>query len=224
MPIEEVLDWAFRLVLAGVLGALVGTERESRGHPAGIRTQALVSLAAALMTGVGAGGFGGFPADPTRVASQVVTGIGFIGAGVILQHRGTVRGLTTAATLWLSAGLGIAVGAGMIIPAILAAAAAFILMFGLSSLKPFIRRHSARTVHVEYERGHGTMGPLLRSLQEIGGTIDDVQVEDTAEDSADGPTRHVWIRIVTGDEIELERVAQEMRQRPEVRDLEVTDD
>lgn len=223
MPMEQVLDWAFRLVLAGVLGALVGTERESRGHPAGVRTQALVALAAALMTGVGAEGFGGIPADPTRVASQVVTGIGFVGAGVILQHRGTVRGLTTAATLWLSAALGIAVGAGMVIPALMAAAAAFLLMFGLSTLKPFIRNHGARTVHVEYERGHGTMGPLLRSLQEIGGTIDDVQVEDIGEDGNDEPLRHVWIRIVTGDELELERVLAEMRQRSEVRAVEVTD-
>jgi putative Mg2+ transporter-C (MgtC) family protein len=223
VPMEQVWDWVLRLALAGALGALVGTERESRGHPAGIRTQALVALAAALMTGVGAEGFGGFAADPTRVASQVVTGIGFIGAGVILKHRGTVRGLTTAATLWLSAALGIAVGAGMIIPAVMAAVAAFILMFGLSSLKPFIRRHGARTVYVEYERGHGTMGPLLRSLQEIGGTIDDVQVEDDEEDGGDGPLRHVWIRIVTGDELELERVVEEMRQRSEVRTITVND-
>jgi putative Mg2+ transporter-C (MgtC) family protein len=223
VPMEQVLDWAFRLLLAGVLGALVGTERESRGHPAGIRTQALVALAAALMTGVGAEGFVGSAADPTRVASQVVTGIGFIGAGVILQHRGTVRGLTTAATLWLSAALGIAVGAGVIISAVMAAAAAFVLMFGLSTLKPLIRRHGARTIHVQYERGYGTMGPLLRSLQEIGGTIDDVQVEDIGEEDVDGPLRHVWIRIVTGDELELERVLEEMRQRSEVRAVDVTD-
>jgi putative Mg2+ transporter-C (MgtC) family protein len=223
VPMEQVLDWAFRLLLAGVLGALVGTERESRGHPAGIRTQALVALAAALMTGVGAEGFVGSAADPTRVASQVVTGIGFIGAGVILQHRGTVRGLTTAATLWLSAALGIAVGAGVVIPAVMAAAAAFVLMFGLSTLKPLIRRHGARTIHVQYERGYGTMGPLLRSLQEIGGTIDDVQVEDIGEEDVDGPLRHVWIRIVTGDELELERVLEEMRQRSEVRAVDVTD-
>jgi putative Mg2+ transporter-C (MgtC) family protein len=221
LPIDEISSWLLRLLLAGVLGALVGTERESRGHPAGIRTQSLVALAAALLTGVGAEGFTGNAADPTRIASQVVTGIGFIGAGVILKHRGTVRGLTTAATLFLSAALGVAVGAGLIIPAVMAAVAAFVLMFGLSSLKPLIRRHGARTVYVEYERGHGTMGPLLRSLQEIGGTIDDVQVEDEAIDEAGEELRQVWIRLVTADETELERIAAEIHRRPEVRGVTI---
>jgi putative Mg2+ transporter-C (MgtC) family protein len=215
---EEILDWSIRLLVAGGLGALVGTERESRGHPAGIRTQALVALAACLLTGVGAEGFAGAAADPTRVASQVVTGIGFIGAGVILKNRGTVRGLTTAATLWLSAALGVAVGAGMVVPAAIAAVAAFVLMFGLSSLKPLIRRRAARTVHVEYARGHGTMGPLLRSLQEIGGSIDDVQVEDEDEG-----LRQVWVRIVTADDPELDRVLEEMRGRHEVRSVTLID-
>ena len=220
---EEVWEWALRLLVAGLLGALVGTERESRGHPAGIRTQALVALAAALLTGVGAEGFAGSAADPTRVASQVVTGIGFIGAGVILKNRGTVRGLTTAATLWLSAALGVAVGAGMVIPAVMAAVAAFLLMFGLSTLKPFIRRRAGRTVRVEYERGHGTMGPLLRSLQDIGGTIEDVQIEDHAGDCIRDPYRHVAIRILTGDELELERVVTEINDRPEVHSVSVDD-
>ena len=224
MPWEEVVEWAIRLLVAGLLGALVGTERESRGHPAGIRTQALVALAAALLTGVGAEGFAGSSADPTRVASQVVTGIGFIGAGVILKNRGTVRGLTTAATLWLSAALGVAVGAGMVVPAVMAAVAAFLLMFGLSSLKPFIRRRAGRTVHVQYERGHGTMGPLLRSLQEIGGTIEDVQVEDYEGDTTLEPYRHVSVRIVTGDDLELDRVLTEIKDRPEVRSVSVDDD
>lgn len=222
MGADEIWEWLLRLLLAGGLGALVGTERESRGHPAGIRTQALVALAAALLTGVGAEGFVGSAADPTRVASQVVTGIGFIGAGVILKNRGTVRGLTTAATLWLSAALGVAVGAGMIIPAVMAAVAAFVLMFGLSTLKPFIRRRAARMVHVEYERGHGTLGPLLRSLQDIGGTIDDVQIDDDAG-TANDPLRHVTIRIVTGDDLELDQVLQEMSQRPEIRTAWLSD-
>jgi putative Mg2+ transporter-C (MgtC) family protein len=224
MSMEEAWGWALRLLVAGLLGALVGTERESRGHPAGIRTQALVALAAALLTGVGAEGFEGSVADPTRVASQVVTGIGFIGAGVILKNRGTVRGLTTAATLWLSAALGVAVGAGMVIPAVMAAVAAFLLMFGLSSLKPFIRRRAGRTVHVQYQRGHGTMGPLLRSLQEIGGTIEDVQIEDHDGDATRDPYRHVSIRILTGDDLELERVVTEIRDRAEVHSVFVDDD
>lgn len=218
---DEAIDWILRLLIASALGALVGTERESRGHPAGVRTQALVALASALLTGVGAEGFVGSAADPTRIASQIVTGIGFIGAGVILKQGGTVRGLTTAATLWLSAALGVAVGAGMVIPAVMAAVAAFILMYGLSTLKPFIRRRAAHTLHVQYDRGHGTLGPMLRSLQQIGGTIDDVTIEDETEDG--DPVRHVWVRIVTGDDTELRRVADSMRERPEVRSVVVLD-
>lgn len=218
---DEAIDWILRLLIASALGALVGTERESRGHPAGVRTQALVALASALLTGVGAEGFVGSAADPTRIASQIVTGIGFIGAGVILKQGGTVRGLTTAATLWLSAALGVAVGAGMVIPAVMAAVAAFILMYGLSTLKPFIRRRAAHTLHVQYDRGHGTLGPMLRSLQQIGGTIDDVTIEDETEDG--DPVRHVWVRIVTGDDTELRRVADSLRERPEVRSVVVLD-
>lgn len=218
---DEAIDWILRLLIASALGALVGTERESRGHPAGVRTQALVALASALLTGVGAEGFVGSAADPTRIASQIVTGIGFIGAGVILKQGGTVRGLTTAATLWLSAALGVAVGAGMVIPAVMAAVAAFVLMYGLSTLKPFIRRRAAHTLHVQYDRGHGTLGPMLRSLQQIGGTIDDVTIEDETEDG--DPVRHVWVRIVTGDDTELRRVADSMRERPEVRSVVVLD-
>lgn len=218
---DEAIDWILRLLIASALGALVGTERESRGHPAGIRTQALVALASALLTGVGAEGFGGASADPTRIASQVVTGIGFIGAGVILKQGGTVRGLTTAATLWLSAALGVAVGAGLVIPAVMAAATAVILMYGLSTLKPFIRRQAARTLHVQYDPGHGTLGPMLRSLQEIGGAIDDVTIEDESEDG--DPVRHVWVRIITGDDTELRRVADAMRERPEVRSVTLLD-
>ncbi len=103
MSASVLSEWLLRLLLAALLGALVGAERELRGHPAGVRTQALVALAAALFTGVGGSAFSGPAADPTRVAAGVATGVGFLGAGVILHYRGSVRGLTTAATLWLSA-------------------------------------------------------------------------------------------------------------------------
>jgi hypothetical protein len=106
----------------------------------------------------------------------------------------------------------------------MAAVAAFLLMFGLSSLKPFIRRRAGRTVHVQYQRGHGTMGPLLRSLQEIGGTIEDVQIEDHDGDATRDPYRHVSIRILTGDDLELERVVTEIRDRAEVHSVFVDDD
>ncbi len=101
------------LLLAAFLGALLGLERESAGKAAGLRTHLLVALGAALATHLSmrASGFGTLDfADPARIAAQVVSGIGFIGAGVILQARGSVRGLTTAATLWVAAMTGMAAG------------------------------------------------------------------------------------------------------------------
>ncbi|HWP62645.1 MAG TPA: MgtC/SapB family protein [Candidatus Binatia bacterium] len=110
------LDLALRLVIAAAVGALVGLEREIHGHPAGMRTHLLVALGSALFTVLSAHGFGPTapdgPVDPTRIAAQIVTGIGFLGAGAIVKEGATIKGLTTAASLWATAALGMAAGAG----------------------------------------------------------------------------------------------------------------
>jgi putative Mg2+ transporter-C (MgtC) family protein len=118
-------DALLRLFVACVLGGLIGFEREIRDREAGIRTHLLVSLGAALFTVVSAYGFHAFltdggnivRADPTRIAAQIVTGIGFLGAGAIIREGLSVRGLTTAATLWVVAAIGMACGAGYYWPA-----------------------------------------------------------------------------------------------------------
>ena len=102
-----------RLVVAVVLGALVGYERERKGKPAGVRTHGMVCLGAALFTVVSIYGFSP-SGDPTRVAAMIVSGIGFLGAGAVLHQRESVQGLTTAASLWVMAAIGLAVGVGMI--------------------------------------------------------------------------------------------------------------
>jgi len=109
-----------RVVLAGILGGAIGAEREIREREAGLRTHMLVSIGAALFTLVSAYGFSDFhfsnvsgvTYDPTRIAAQVVTGIGFLGAGAIIRQGLSVRGLTTAASLWVVAAIGLATGAG----------------------------------------------------------------------------------------------------------------
>lgn len=103
-----------RLLVAAALGAIVGYERERGGKPAGVRTHGMVALGAALFTVVSLYGFGGV-GDPGRVAAQVVTGIGFLGAGAILHESGGIHGLTTAATVWATAAIGLAVGVGMFV-------------------------------------------------------------------------------------------------------------
>jgi putative Mg2+ transporter-C (MgtC) family protein len=110
---------ALRLLMAAVLGAMIGYQRERAGKPAGLRTHMLICIGAALFTLVSIFGFAG-PADPARVAAGVVTGIGFIGAGAIIFRNadGYIAGLTTAATIWVSAGIGVAVGAGLYVASI----------------------------------------------------------------------------------------------------------
>jgi putative Mg2+ transporter-C (MgtC) family protein len=107
------LQLALRLTVALGLGALVGLERELQRQPAGFRTHGVVSLGAGIFTVVSGYAFTGIGSDPTRIAAQIVSGIGFIGAGTIIQSRGGVRGLTTAASLWAVAGIGMASGAGL---------------------------------------------------------------------------------------------------------------
>lgn len=119
-----------RLLLAGLLGGLIGAEREYRAKVAGMRTHLLVAIGAALMFIVSCHGFEG-DGDPSRVAAQIVSGIGFIGAGAIMVQRNSVHGLTTAAGIWVSAGIGMAVAAGLYV---IGVAATLISLVGLELL------------------------------------------------------------------------------------------
>lgn len=125
------LDLAARLLIAATLGAAVGFEREVHGHPAGMRTHLLVSLGSALFTVLSITGFPpgeGAPLDPSRVAAQIVSGIGFLGAGAIIKDGFSVRGLTTAASLWATAAVGMSAGAANHVLAVVGAA---IILFSL---------------------------------------------------------------------------------------------
>ena len=115
------IELTVRLVVALLLGAVIGWERELQRMPAGFRTHALVSLGSAIFTVISAYAFTGPGSDPTRVAAQIVSGIGFLGGGAILHYGGTVRGLTTAASLWAVAGVGMAAGEGLFVVAAVSA-------------------------------------------------------------------------------------------------------
>jgi putative Mg2+ transporter-C (MgtC) family protein len=111
-------DLLLALILASVLGGAIGMERELSGKPAGFRTNLLICVGAALLTELSVAIGATYDGDPGRIAAQIVSGIGFLGAGTIIQARGTVIGLTTAATLWVVSAIGIAVGASYYIEAI----------------------------------------------------------------------------------------------------------
>jgi putative Mg2+ transporter-C (MgtC) family protein len=128
MPLE--VEIILRLVLATIIGTILGIEREYVGKPAGMRTYALVTLGATIFTVISEYGFSDSKGlvDPSRIASQIVTGIGFLGAGVIIFRGVKVEGLTTASGLWVSAAIGMAVGAGMYVVAVASVVLAFIVM------------------------------------------------------------------------------------------------
>jgi putative Mg2+ transporter-C (MgtC) family protein len=134
------VELAIRLTAGLVLGAVIGFERELHRQPAGFRTHSLVALGAALFTIVSAYGFSGPLVDPTRIAAQIVSGIGFIGAGTILQYRGNIRGLTTAASLWSVAAIGTAAGAGMIIMAVIGTLLILVVLAVLDRIEAFATR------------------------------------------------------------------------------------
>ncbi|MBS1571132.1 MAG: MgtC/SapB family protein [Bacteroidetes bacterium] len=138
------LDWhdiIIRLALASFLGALIGIERERKDWAAGLRTHMMVCLGASLIIMVSAFGFSdilGKPdvnLDPSRIAAQVVSGIGFLGAGIIFSKEGIIRGLTTASGLWTVAGIGLATGSGMYIAAVATTIIALFILWGLKPLE-----------------------------------------------------------------------------------------
>jgi putative Mg2+ transporter-C (MgtC) family protein len=134
------IELGLRLTAGLVMGAIIGFERELHRQPAGFRTHSLVALGAALFTIISAYGFTGPLVDPTRIAAQIVSGIGFIGAGTILQYRGNIRGLTTAASLWSVAAIGTAAGAGLLILAAVGTALILVVLAVLDRIEAFVTR------------------------------------------------------------------------------------
>lgn len=163
------------LSLAFVLSALVGIEREIRQKSAGVRTYTLVGVSAALFMLVSKYGFDDVLArsqvvlDPSRVAAQVVSGIGFIGGGVIFMRRDIVRGLTTAASVWLTAAIGMACGAGLVVLAIATVIGHFVIMLGFPPLVRRLRRNrrASHDLHVAYQDGRGLLRTILVACTEL---------------------------------------------------------
>lgn len=156
-----------RLLAALLLGAVVGLERERQERAAGLRTVTMVSLGSCLFTIVGAYGFG--QTDPSRVAAQVVTGIGFLGAGTIFLRKDLVRGLTTAATIWSVAAIGMAAGTAQYVIALFTT---LLILLVLMVLKPierrFFKRPNEAQVSMIVPRGEGELERVRAALRDIG--------------------------------------------------------
>jgi len=165
-----------RLAVATALGAVIGLERELDEKAAGLRTHMIVALGSALFTLVSAYGFSEFIGkdhvtfDPSRIAAQIVTGIGFLGAGVILRSGFTVRGLTTAASLWLVAAIGMAAGAGYWKGAVIATAVGFVALRPLVWLKRFVLPEH-RTSRMTIVLADGASGARIMEAVERSGDV-----------------------------------------------------
>ena len=184
-------DALLRLVVAAVLGGAVGLERELREREAGFRTHMLVSVGSALFTIVSAYGFREFltsgdnviRVDPTRISAQIVTGIGFLGAGAIIRQGLSVRGLTTAATLWLVAAIGLSSGAGYYSAAVITTLIALIslgpLRIGAHRVITRFRPESGRLL-VQLPIGESP-GPLVRAVEQLGAKLHALEISQEAD-------------------------------------------
>jgi putative Mg2+ transporter-C (MgtC) family protein len=171
------------LTLALVLSTLIGLEREIRMKSAGLRTHTLVGVAAALIMLVSKYGFGNIIVqnqvvlDPSRIAAQIVSGIGFIGGGLIFVQRDVVRGLTTAAAIWLTAAVGMACGAGLPVLALFVTAAYFLIMYGYARLtRRILSEQSELLVH--YLAGKGAVREIMKLCTGRAFSINDVTAHE----------------------------------------------
>src|SRR3954447_25796521 len=196
------LSWSealLRLVLAAVLGGAVGIEREVREREAGLRTHMMVSLGSALFTITSAYGFTEFVTaqgnlyriDPTRIAAQIVSGIGFLGAGAIIRQGLSVRGLTTAATLWVVAAIGLASGAGYYDAAVMTTVVVLVALWPLRILafRVMVRvRPEQERLLVALPAG-ASPGTLVAGIEDAGGRIEALQINQ------EGDRRHVELDV-----------------------------
>ena len=216
---KQVLELVFALVLS----SLIGLEREVRQKSAGLRTHALVGLGAALFMLVSKYGFSDVllsktvVLDPSRVAAQIVSGIGFVGAGLIFVRRDSVRGLTTAAVVWVAAAVGAACGAGLPILAAIVTAGHFMIVLGFAPLARRLprTRFSETALQIEYADGKGLLGPILATVTKRGFAINGISTsrdKKARRDDGRGP-------VVTAD-IEVQGSADSEELLSAISDME----
>jgi putative Mg2+ transporter-C (MgtC) family protein len=202
------LDLLIKLALAVFLGGIIGFERELSGKPAGLRTNILICLGAALLMdvsqriGVADGQRIG---DPARIAAQVVSGVGFLGAGTIMQGQGVVTGLTSAATIWVVAAIGLTVGGGFYVEALGAGLLVTLVLAGLGRFEIWVRRLRRRVTATIRTRLGTTADELETALSAYGLVIQDQRIYDHSEDRTfelklAGPSRQFDVA-----EVELKR-------------------
>ena len=194
------------LALAFALSSIIGLERELRHKSAGLRTHTLVGVGAALFVLVSKYGFsdvktGTVILDPSRVAAQIVSGIGFIGGGLIFVRGDLVRGLTTAAIVWMTAAVGMACGAGLALLAVAVTGGHFLVVLGYTFLEQRLHRFRGRdaALHVTYVDGRDLLADILAECHRRGAVVTRVETERAAADGMPAATLYVRDRGSVGE-------------------------
>ena len=195
-------EMILRLILAAILSGLVGYEREVHGRVAGLRTHILVCVGSTLIILTSMHIFeiyrGRAAVDPARIAAQVVSGIGFLGAGTILRFKASVRGLTTAASLWTVAGIGLAVGSGLYVPAVVTTILVLATLFFLTRIERLmIRKDWYKIMEVETKSGASQLENIRSTLSEYEVEIKDFEVKAAA--SPDAMILKISLKLLTNE-------------------------
>ena len=201
-----------KLALAVILGGAIGLERELKGKPAGLRTNILICMGAALLTHVSMTMVmqnGSRVGDPARLAAQIVSGVGFLGAGTIMQGSGMVTGLTSAATIWVVAAIGITIGAGDYVAAAGAGILVTVVLAWLGRLEHTLRR-VRRVVHITVRAKPGT------TIESITATLLEEGIRITSARTFDHPKDRTFELRVTGPSVQFEVMPERLMERGDV--------
>lgn len=207
-------EMILRLALATFLGAVVGLERERLDRAAGLRTHALVASASCLVMLVSAFGFADAVTadhtvilDPSRVAAQVVSGIGFLGAGTIILRKNAIRGLTTAASIWAVAGLGLAVGGGLYVPALASTGLMLLVLVGLRPVEGLLFAHKRTySLTLQLRRGSGRIAAVESAVHAAGLEVRSLRLQPGSRGAADRLVIEVGMTGTQGLHLLLERL------------------
>lgn len=176
------LEFILRIMLAGLCGAIIGYERKNRNKEAGIRTHLIVAMGAALIMIVSKYGFNdilghtGIALDPSRIAAQIVTGVGFLGAGMIFMRRNMIRGLTTAAGIWATSGIGMAIGSGLYVVGIVTTVFIVLVQIVLHSKHRWAKESYKEEMTFLIEKDKAAVEDLKKRLEHMGIEILNVSI------------------------------------------------
>jgi putative Mg2+ transporter-C (MgtC) family protein len=202
-----------KLILAAILGGIIGIEREFRDKPAGLRTNILICVGSTLFMSISTKVAQLLGGDPTRIAAQIISGIGFLGAGAVLHSHGFVMGLTTAATIWVVAGVGMALGSGMYTVAVFATGMSLITLYFLSFIEDKIQGRKSYSYSL-------VVTDLNQALASINRVLQDTSVS-TASFNFKKKAGHyrVWFNLLISRDTNV-KIIQRLSEIPEVTQLE----